>query len=352
MADGKKSRRSRRCHTTRLRSKAHLTIERLEDRTLPSANGSTAQWLVRIEQLPGYTRVQQIQGATDLLHAAHVNDQDVKVVDSVGVPDIIVVNTPASVQQGTLDRELAVVPGFVYTEPYDPDADPGTLRSQFPSPPGDDSAVPSDPVPDNTPAGFAGPSFGPNVLMGVNGFDGIIAGQAGNFRPPDSDGAVGPSSFIESINTAIDIYQKDGTPVTPITSFGTFFSPLPATLNFSDPVTLYNDITQRFFVCVLDYDTTANMRLDVAISKSNNPTSLTTSDWSFTRYNVNDGSGGFDFADYPKAGYNADGYVVSFNMFPNLGFFDHVSTIAIQNNGVSPGASRSFRAECPISRSR
>src|SRR5262249_49375060 len=99
----------------------------------------------------------------------------------------------------------------------------------------------------------------------------------------------------------------------------------------------YNDMTQRFFIGILDFDLSSNSRLDVAISKSNNPTGLGTADWNFYRFNVNDGVGGFDFADYPKLGYDADGYVVSVNMFPGATFFDHASVLAVTNSGTSPG---------------
>src|SRR5262249_35610322 len=70
-------------------------------------------------------------------------------------------------------------------------------------------------------------------------------------------------------------------------------------------------------------------RFDFAISTSSNPQTLSAADWTFFRYNTNDGVNGFDFSDYPKLGYNADGYYVSFNMFPNLNFFDHSDVLAI-----------------------
>src|SRR6185295_6946649 len=55
----------------------------------------------------------------------------------------------------------------------------------------------------------------------------------------------------------------------------------------------------------------------------------------FFRYNVDDPTPGFDFADYPKMGYNAEGYVISFNQFK--GGFDHVAMLTVRNDGTSPG---------------
>src|SRR5207249_3781150 len=128
--------------------------------------------------------------------------------DHVGVDGIVVLQTPPEVSQQMLNRELQNVPGFVYVEDYDPDADPVSRRSWFPQSPGreDEDAPIQDVGPDGTlgsdspgpvtdGAGPAGPLAGPNIVSGLSGFDGINASQSGLYRPPDSDGAVGPSSF-------------------------------------------------------------------------------------------------------------------------------------------------------------
>src|SRR5262249_51161642 len=55
------------------------------------------------------------------------------------------------------------------------------------------------------------------------------------------------------------------------------------------------------------------------------------SDWNFYRYNLQDVSGAL--ADYPKVGYDADGYVISTNQFivPI-----HSAVLAIRNDGTTP----------------
>lgn len=316
-----------------------LQAEALEPRHLLDGDWSTGEWLLRIDGLGGTNRAEQMKAANVVLAAAHIQTSDVEVVDNVGVPNVVVVEIPTSVDTELVFQELQAIPGFDYIEPFDEEADPSTRQTWFPESPfdeGEEEIDPDEVVPDTSGLAASGPIGGPNVVQGVNGFDAIIAGGvAGSARPPDSDGAVGPNSFIAAVNLALRIFQKSGTGLTSLTSFSTFFSPLGGTLSFSDPVVVYNDITQRFFVGMLDFDEVSNMRLDVAMSKSSNPATLTTADWNFFRYNVNDGVGGFDFADYPKVGYNADGYVVSFNMFPSS--FDHSSVIAIRNDGTSAG---------------
>src|SRR5579864_98882 len=178
----------------------------------------------------------------------------------------------------------------------------------------------------------------------LNGIDGLAASDNPfALSPPDSMGAVGPSSFIEPINVSLAIFNKTtGAKLSPVTSFGSFFSPLDTTgVQFSDPVIVFDEFIGKFAFGTLDFHTDSSgnptdSRFDFAISKTSNP-SLSASDWNFFRFNTDDGVGGasFDFSDFPKIGYNADGFVVSYNMFPKT--FDHVSILSIKNDGTSPG---------------
>jgi hypothetical protein len=168
----------------------------------------------------------------------------------------------------------------------------------------------------------------------IVGFDGI---SNTGFYPPDTNGAAGPSSYIESVNTTLAMYDKTtGVRIAGPTSFGSFFAPLGGELSFSDPVVIYNEVTQRYGIGILDFSGSA-CRLDFAISNTSNPTTLTSANWSFARFNTNDGVGGFNLSDYPKIGYNADGFVLSFNMFVNSQSFTHSSTLSITNALTSPG---------------
>src|SRR6266851_1262410 len=138
----------------------------------------------------------------------------------------------------------------------------------------------------------------------ILGFDGI---GTTNLTPPDTNGAAGPSSYIESVNSSLAMYNKTtGAAIAGPISFNTFFASLPGRLSFSDPVVIYNEVTQRYGIGILDFSGSA-CRLDFAISNTSNPTTLTSANWSFARFNTNDGVGGFNLSDYPKIGYNADG---------------------------------------------
>ncbi|HMC66218.1 MAG TPA: hypothetical protein VKI65_14875, partial [Gemmataceae bacterium] len=132
--------------------------------------------------------------------------------------------------------------------------------------------------------------------------------------PPDTIAAAGPNHVVEMINTAVRVYDKSGT-VLSTQELSNLFGPLGGVLNMSDPQVHYDELAGRWAIGVLDFDTTSNSRFDFAVSNDSDPTH----GWILARYDMNDGIGSsFDFADYPRMGFNADAWVVSFNMYPNL----------------------------------
>ena len=148
--------------------------------------------------------------------------------------------------------------------------------------------------------------------------------------PPDTTGAAGPTVVIEDVNSALATFNKATGALMSRQSLSSFYAPLGGVLSLSDPVIFYDDLVGRFVIADLDYNSTSQSRLDVAFSNGPDPAN----GYTYQRYNMNDGIGGFDFADYPKGGYNADAYVFSFNMFPNSGG-NHVDTLAIDKSNFA-----------------
>ncbi len=253
--------------------------------------------------------------------------------------------TPAAAQSGAAvqPKDSATPPAAMAEQPR-PAAPSPNLRvaSTSPSPTdGGGAALVSAGGLASPVSGIAppGPRFrdGPDDNMLLNGFDGLTSvNNACACSPPDTIGAAGPNSYIEAVNTAMGLYNKTtGTQISRVELVNFFNTGLGGVLSLSDPVVIYDELANKFVLGFLDYDFFANSRLDVAISNTSDPT-LNASDWTFRRYNVNDGVGGFDFADYPKMGYNADGYVFSFNMFiGGGGDGDHVTTLSIRKNDLT-----------------
>jgi hypothetical protein len=171
-------------------------------------------------------------------------------------------------------------------------------------------------------------------------------GLSTSAQPPDTTGAAGPDYVMEAINLSAAWYDKGSGAQIFSRPLSSIFNSagLSGVLNLSDPVAMYDEFTGQFVVGALDYNTSSQSRFDLAISNDENPND----GFYGQRYDMNDGTGGFDFADYPKAGYNQDAYVFSFNMFPHLSSFNHVNTLAVDKSSLTgyrvavPGATSNF----------
>jgi uncharacterized repeat protein (TIGR01451 family) len=196
----------------------------------------------------------------------------------------------------------------------------------------------TDPNPYDNAATVIG-STGQSITVSTN-YNAINFGQAAALlggagsTPPDNQGAVGPNSFIEAVNDAVAIYSPRTSAANPATdSLDDFFSvqgnlpdpnPNDAFGNFfTDPFVVFDDQTQRFVVGAMEVDpgpqfaaqSTGNNSsvLDLAVSKSSNPTTLTTANWNFYQVNTTEAN---EFSDYPgNVGYNSGALVVTLNEF-------------------------------------
>jgi uncharacterized repeat protein (TIGR01451 family) len=177
--------------------------------------------------------------------------------------------------------------------------------------------LPAPPQP-QAPVAMPGPTApAPAPIMN---FDGLDFANWGAGHPPDTNGDVGPTYFIQSINTSIGVYRKsDGVRVAAFT-FNTFmsqgnFGNLCDTNNFGDPVVLYDTFEDRWIIT--DFAFTLDGSGNVinppgalqcfAVSKTGDPVS---GGWNFYSINVAGGLG-----DYPKFGVWPDGLYMSANMF-------------------------------------
>ncbi|HEX4980771.1 MAG TPA: hypothetical protein VFV63_03695 [Ilumatobacteraceae bacterium] len=145
-------------------------------------------------------------------------------------------------------------------------------------------------------------------------------GQCGDGHPPDTNGDVGPTYYIQTINTSIGIYNKaTGTRVAAFT-FNSFmsqgdFGNLCDTDNFGDPVVLYDTFVDRWVITdfAFQVDGSGNVVNPpgayqcIAVSQSGDPVS---GGWNFYSLNFTDG-----LNDYPKLGIWPDGIYMSANMF-------------------------------------
>lgn len=126
----------------------------------------------------------------------------------------------------------------------------------------------------------------------LDSFQGVIRGDAGSSSyPPDTDGAIGPDHFVETVNRNFAVYDKyTGAELINI-HLQTF---LPG--SNGDPRVLFDHHSGRWIVLVTDFDT----KFFLAVSITDDPTGS----WFKTNFLVN-ATGGFP--DYPTLGVDAYG---------------------------------------------
>jgi uncharacterized repeat protein (TIGR01451 family) len=169
---------------------------------------------------------------------------------------------------------------------------------------------------------------------GGSGFAGLSFNQSGGYVPPDTCGAAGPSAYVETVNQSVAVYPNKGTGAGAVTDSLAHFlfttgglTRADSGAGLSDPVVTYDEQIGRFVVG--DQDVNFNTHVsafDLAVSRTNHPTTLSGADWVF--YKVTTTEGGFD-ADYPgNFGYNHDALVFSLNMFGVTGG-GHAQVVAV-----------------------
>jgi len=173
---------------------------------------------------------------------------------------------------------------------------------------------------DTVAAPLAGPLGGVSTVIGFDGQSAAdnrrVLGFA--FVPPDTNGAVGASQYVQMVNVTIAVYSKrDGTRQlgpAPIHSLWLGFGGLcengGETDTFADggdPIVLYDHLADRWMVSQLQFDETFTKTAQcVAISTSSDATG------SYNRYEFDFG---LNFPDYPKFGIWPDAYYNSINVF-------------------------------------
>jgi hypothetical protein len=146
----------------------------------------------------------------------------------------------------------------------------------------------------------------PSVGIGQN----FAGGSGGSFAPPDTDGAIGPSHYVQFINGRFAVYNKANGSLAQSKTDTAFWNSAGISTaitnpGLSDPRMYYDVLSDRWFACELNTPNSANSVL-VGRSDTNNPTGT----WKATSY-----VGNANFADYPTLGVDANGVYIGTNNF-------------------------------------
>lgn len=146
------------------------------------------------------------------------------------------------------------------------------------------------------------------------------------FIPPDTIGAASYSFYGEAINLQLAFWDKSTNKLIANQALPDFFNGIlnGGVLQGAEPVLSFDAYTGQWVVGMLDSSASAGQsRFDLAVSNDEDPRD----GWYGARYDMNDGVGGTDLADYPRLGYNQDAYVVAFNMYVRGSLHTHCNRI-------------------------
>src|SRR6266852_1662893 len=154
------------------------------------------------------------------------------------------------------------------------------------------------------------------TTTGLN-FAGVGDGDYGfvpNAAPPDTNGAVGDTQYVQWVNESFAVFNKTtGALVLGPVAGNSLWSGFGGGCeinNDGDPVVLYDKAANRWVFTQFSVTTTPYLQC-VAVSTTSDATGT------YNRYSFTEGP---NFPDYPKLGVWPDAYYISFNMF-NGNFF-------------------------------
>jgi hypothetical protein len=212
--------------------------------------------------------------------------------------------------------------------PQSPELREAEPVGRIPLPPGL-VALPEDPVRQRT---VATGTFAPTAGLS---FEGLGAGQYGftvTGVPPDTEGTVGATQYVQWVNTSFAVFNKStGALIAGPTAGNTLWSGFGGGCqnnNDGDPIVVYDKAAQRWIFSQFSVSTTPSLQC-VAVSTTSDATG-TYNRYSF-QYN--------HFDDYPKMGVWSDAYYETFNMFDTNNNFVGSDACAYDRNAMIAGAS-------------
>jgi hypothetical protein len=181
----------------------------------------------------------------------------------------------------------------------------------------------------------------PSIAATLKNFDGIpFPGVGCSCAPPDTNGAVGKTQYVQIVNEGYQVFDKNtGASVLGPNSISSIWSGFGgACQNFGsgDPVVLYDQLADRWIISQFAHSTSTGPITDecVAVSATGDATGT------YFRYGFHLGS---NFFDYPHLSVWPDGYYMSMNVFNAAGTsYLGPQAFAFNRSAMLTGASASF----------
>jgi hypothetical protein len=177
-----------------------------------------------------------------------------------------------------------------------------------------------------------GPAVATTSLLNFAGVGNGDYGFAPNAAPPDTNGAVGATQYVQWVNESFAVFNKSTGalvfgPVAGNTLWSGFGGGCQSN-NDGDPIVQYDKAANRWVFTQFSVSTTPFLQC-VAVSTTSDATST------FNRYSFSYGN--TQFPDYPKLGVWPDAYYISFNIFNNGTTFAGAKVCAYDRNAMVLG---------------
>jgi hypothetical protein len=170
--------------------------------------------------------------------------------------------------------------------------------------------------------------------LGLN-IDGLGLGQYGfvlDSSPPDTNGAVGATEYVQWVNSEFAVFDKvTGAIVAGPTEGNALWAGFGGGCeenNDGDPIVQYDKIANQWILTQFSVSTTPYMEC-IAVSTTSDATGT------YNRYAFSLGDS--DYPDYPKLGVWPDAYYMSFNVFLDGNTFLGASACAFDRNAMLAG---------------
>ncbi len=178
----------------------------------------------------------------------------------------------------------------------------------------------------------SGPLVGTTSGLNFAGVGNGDYGFAPNAAPPDTNGAVGATQYVQWVNESFAVFDKTtGSLVAGPTAGNTLWSGFGGgceSNNDGDPIVKYDRIAGRWVFTQFSVSTTPYLQC-VAVSTTSDATGT------YNRYSFNYGN--TQFPDYPKMGVWPDAYYISFNIFNNGTTFAGAKLCAYDRSAMTAG---------------
>lgn len=191
----------------------------------------------------------------------------------------------------------------------------------------------ADPVTQSSPGPAIATTSGFNIDGVSDAAQSAVSG--GLVAPPDTNGAVGATQYVQWVNLAFAVYDKStGNKVYGPAAGKTIWSGFGgacATSNSGDPIVQYDKAAGRWVMTQPVFSGPPYYQC-VAVSQTSDATGA----WNRYAYQFS------NFNDYPKLGVWPDGYYMSFNMFQGNSFLG-ARVCALDRNSMLTGSSATMQ---------